>query len=105
MLARVEQRISEASITPPLTVISRRRKNESYIDLRLKCPNCKLPAAFVAQYVVNKKPVYYHLIAETQSPDVEDCVDQLLMSCINASDDVIEEMIVVLSRKYMELIE
>ena len=36
---------------------------------------------------------------------MEGCVDQVLMSCINASGDVIEEMIVVLSKKYMELIE
>ena len=101
----VEARLQDAKIGSPIAIISRRSERESFVDLDLKCPYCKLPAALIARYSSKTDPVYYHLVSETPSPDMEGCVDQVLMSCINALGDVIEDMVLVLSKKYMELME
>ena len=101
----VEARLQDAKIGSPIAIISRRGEHESFVDLDLKCPYCKLPAALIARYSSKTDPVYYHLASEKQAPDMVGCVDQVLMSCIGEPADVIEDMMLVLSKKYMELME
>lgn len=59
----------------------------------------------MARYSSKTVPVYYHLVAETKSPDVEGCVDQMLMSCLEATPEILEDFLLTVSKKYMELIE
>ena len=101
----VETRLQDAKIGSPIAIISRRGEHESFVDLDLKCPYCKLPAALIARYSSKTDPVYYHLVSEKQSSDMPGCVDQVLMSCIGESTEVLEDMLLVLSKKYMVLME